>query len=146
MGVDAMLFAVKAKKYYNVDRAYNLKPHGYAGDHGDILKKMDNQTQISFQDMEQILTRNIEYYLQPDEEGERSEFGRAIRNVWAMEFIKMFPDDTFIFATDSGHPSDHDIKEQGGYTEIDEKELYEKVKPVERTMVLLYDISDDDDE
>lgn len=139
MGVDAHLFAVEAKKYYNVDRAYNLKPHGYANGHGDILKKLEYQTPISFKDMEMILIANVKYWLAPDEHGRPEDFGRAMRNIWAMEFIKMFPGNTFIFATDHQNPSSYTIKERDGYTEIDEKLLYEKVKPIEKTMVLMYD-------
>lgn len=146
MGVDAMLFAVKAKKYCEVYRAYNLKPHGLFNTHGVRLAKMNNQNRLSFKEMEEILLENVKYYLAPDEDGHPEDTGRAVLNTAVLEFIKMFPDDEFIFATDHQQPDSHDIKEKGGYTEITFEELRDKAWVAIRLLNLMYDWTDEDDE
>lgn len=144
MGVDAMLFAVKAKKYCDVYRAYNLKPHGLANTHGEILAKMNNQTHLNFKEMEEILIENVKYYLATDENGHPEDADRAVLNTVVLEFIKMFPDDKFIFATDHQTPDSHSIQEKGGYIQITFEELRDKAMVAIKLLNLMYDWTDEE--
>lgn len=116
MGVDASLFAVKAKKYYYFDREYNVNVLDLTIDDTLYDGAMFDLTRIKSSDFDRtsyVLNKNIQYWkYQPESESHRASWNESL-----LKFIQMFPDDTFFIATDHEEPPYWDIAKKDGYTQ-----------------------------
>jgi hypothetical protein len=121
MGVDASLFAVKAKKYYYFDREYNVNVFDLAWSNGgdskyeDVMFALTNLKSCDYDRVVYILNKNIDYWKAQPEERDRS---RESWNQSLLKFIQMFPNDTFFITTDHEEPPYWDIAEKDGYTQF----------------------------
>jgi hypothetical protein len=96
MGVDASMFAKKAKKYLYFDREYNLKAHWDMDD----MNESDFQLQDNlFQEMKDCWLSNgdVIYYLKENIElaEEVKEDCKVIWSKRLLEFVEECPDDHF---------------------------------------------------
>lgn len=107
MGVDACMFAKKAKRYYYFDRLYNINRGIWAEDaltddefmEGDrIYYKLINDKSATAAEVRKLCELNLKgYKTTPDDD----------RSGWIMnilEFVNKFPDDEFFVQTDHEQP------------------------------------------
>ena len=99
MGVDASLFAVKAKKYYYFDREYNVNVFDLAWSNGgdskyeDSMFALTNLKSCDYDRVVYILNKNVDYWKAQPEERDRS--GRAGTKA-CLSLSKCFPMTPFL--------------------------------------------------
>lgn len=104
MGVDASVFAERAKRYYYFDRQYNLFT--------DMRDDME-QTRFTSAELFLLAHQNIEHWQKSGkEDAHRVAWNRGIS-----QFAEEFHGDKFFVMNDSEDPGWHEFADTNGYTE-----------------------------
>lgn len=99
MGVDASIFAEKAKRYFYFDRAYNFRNEGRQG--------------LNAYEATELAKASIEYWKQHTDDSAH----RVAWNEGIIKFVECFPDSRFFVVTDADEPPWHDYAEMHNYKE-----------------------------
>ena len=116
MGVDAFIFATKAKKCFYFDRKYNYVAYVYEPVYEDLLDKISNKIPINNEQANYIADANIDYW----NNSETDSHHRVIWNKLIKQFIEMCPNDLFLIHSD--HDTEpyysHDVIRNEGYEKV----------------------------
>ena len=121
MGVDASLFAKKAKKYFYFDRDYNLRSHDWVDDcpedayeiQSGLHKELSSQW-LCDSDVIYFLKENIEIW---KEYGDEEDKCRIYWSKKLIKFVEAHPGDKFFIARDNENM--YDLIDEG-YIEVKE--------------------------
>jgi hypothetical protein len=120
MGIDAFIFAHKARKCFYFDRVKNIARGAVdMADEEPYDRLRDPTRRVPLDLLKEIAQASIQYWKTATDEGLIDDNTHRVR--WCeliIKFAEQYPDDTFFVVTDHDSPDCHEIRRGEGYDEV----------------------------